>query len=54
MESRVKNSAGNYVIDTDKYLEILGIKIAKKSYQNTVPVAVNDNYETDNNTTISQ
>ncbi len=54
MESRVKNSAGNYVIDTDKYLEILGIKIAKKSYQNTVPVAVSDNYETENNTTISQ
>lgn len=49
MESRVKNSAGNYVIDTRKYLEILGIKQAKKFNQNTAPVVINSNNETDNN-----
>lgn len=51
MESRVKNTAGNYVVDTKKYLEIVGINQAKKTYQNTTPAVQTDSQQiVDNNT----
>ena len=54
MESRVKNSVGNYVIDTKKYLEILGIKKTKQDHTITTPTIDNTENEEEisNNTGI--
>lgn len=46
MESRVRNSTGNYVVDAKKYLDILGAKQAKKSYQKTTPSTPDESEKT--------
>lgn len=46
MESRVRNSTGNYVVDAKKYLDILGVKQAKHSYQNITPSTPDESEKT--------